>query len=92
MKTVNDLIKRLVDIRDEQGLGDAEIRIATEPSRPVPSALLGVATTLEIHFETAENPEEVPDDLPCTVWLCAGDRCREPDTPSEAYQIASYVS
>ena len=28
MKTLNDLIKRLVDIRDEQGLGDAEIRLA----------------------------------------------------------------
>jgi len=92
MKTVNDLIKRLLDIRDEQGLGDAELRIATEPSRPVQSAVLGVATTLEIHLETADNPEEWPDDLPRTVWLCAGDRCDEPDAPSDAYHIASYVS
>ena len=72
--------------------GDAEIRIATEPSRPVQSAVLGVATTAEIHLETTENPEDWPDDLPRTVWLCAGDRCADPDAPSEAYRIASYVS
>ncbi len=56
--TINELIERLEEYRDEIG-GDAEIRLMTQQSWPFENAIHGLASGVEIN---GEGDEDDPDD------------------------------
>lgn len=58
--TINELIERLEDYRDEIG-GDAEVRLMTQQQWPFENKIVGLAATSEIH-ETNEDEEDCESD------------------------------
>lgn len=56
--TVNELIERLEDYRDE--LGDVEVRLMTQSNWPFENGIVGLASGAEIN--EAENDDDPDDD------------------------------
>lgn len=56
--TINELIERLEEYRDEIG-GDAEIRLMTQQNWPFENTIYGLASGVEIN---GESDEDDPDD------------------------------
>ena len=66
--TVNEMIERLQELADG-GMGDSELRLATQPNWPLQSHVGGIA---------AQEPEE-DDTEPGVVYICEGSQVY--DTP-----------
>lgn len=59
MMTINELISRLEEYRDELG-GDAEVRLMTQPNWPFENAIVGVCSGEEIN--AAGDEDDLNDD------------------------------
>jgi hypothetical protein len=57
--TINDLIERLEEYRDEIG-GDAEVRLMTQQNWPFENSIYGLASGVEINDESYDDGD--PDD------------------------------
>ena len=72
--TIDELIERLEDYREERG-GDAEIRLMTQAHWPFENAVAGLASGQEINDQKEEDDDEdVEDD--CVVYLVEGAQLR----------------
>ena len=60
--TIDQLIKRLEDAREEIG-GDCEVRLMTQQNWPFENAVHGVTTSNQI-AESSEDEDEDKDDVP----------------------------
>jgi hypothetical protein len=58
--TINDLIERLEEYRDELG-GDVEVRLMTQANYPFENTIAGVASGAEINEATDEDPDDAGD-------------------------------
>jgi hypothetical protein len=65
--TVNDLIERLQEVAEE-GMGDAEIRLAFQPSWPLQFTVGGIA----IPDTDSDAPDEGPVDTTPVVYITEG--------------------
>jgi hypothetical protein len=59
--TINELIERLEDYRDEVG-GDAEVRLMTQSNWPFENTIFGLCSTDEIR-DASESEDEPDDDV-----------------------------
>ena len=59
--TIDDLIERLEDYRDELG-GDAEVRLMTQQNWPFENTVAGLASGQEINERDDGDDEDVDDD------------------------------
>lgn len=74
--TVNDLLA-LLEEAEQDGLGDAEVRIATQPNWPLQFRLGGIALRSDALMD---DPDDEPtEEQPEIVYLVEGGQCR--DTP-----------
>jgi hypothetical protein len=92
--TVDRLIERLQEI-SEEGHGDSEIRLATQPNYPLRYTLAGVAAPADLQLEGNEDGDEDsrPDqdgNTPASyVWLAEGSHDDRPyDVPREVWEAA----
>jgi hypothetical protein len=68
--TINELIERLEDYRDEIG-GDAEVRLMTQQNWPFENTIFGLASGEEIN----NDPDEEDDDdveADQVLYICEG--------------------
>ena len=68
--TINELIERLEDYRDEIG-GDAEVRLMTQQNWPFENTIFGLASGEEIN----NDPDEQDDDdveADQVLYICEG--------------------
>ena len=71
--TIDELIERLEDYRDELG-GDAEVRLMTQQNWPFENEIVGLASGDEINEADDGEDEDVEDDL--VVFIVEGrQRC-----------------
>jgi hypothetical protein len=71
--TINDLIERLEEYRDEIG-GDAEVRLMTQSNWPFENGIFGLASGEEIN-DAADDEESNDDgdvDADQVVYICEG--------------------
>jgi hypothetical protein len=84
MKTIDELIELLEEARDEVG-GDAEVRLAFQPSWPLAFKVDGVALQAEINdYEREEYDDEEEDgdgQSENVVWIVEGGHPSEPSSP-----------
>ena len=59
--TIDDLIERLEDYRDELG-GDTEVRLMTQQNWPFENTVAGLASGQEINERDDGDDEDVDDD------------------------------
>ena len=59
--TIDELIERLEDYRDELG-GDAEVRLMTQQNWPFENTVAGLASGQEINERDDGDDEDVDDD------------------------------
>ena len=59
--TIDDLIERLEDYRDELG-GDAEVRLMTQQNWPFENTVAGLASGAEINEREDGDDEDVDED------------------------------
>lgn len=98
--TLNELIHRLEIAAEEVG-GDAEVRLAYQPTWPLQSHVAGVATSRDLFDEQDDEwPEYDPDDLdhgldpaddagPVYVWIVdAGQVYDTPYAPRAVFDAA----
>ncbi|MBN1911823.1 MAG: hypothetical protein JW818_18930 [Pirellulales bacterium] len=72
--TIDELIGRLEDYRDELG-GDAEVRLMTQSSWPFENQITGLASGEEIN-DTDEDDEDQNVDEDAVVFIVeGGQRC-----------------
>jgi len=69
--TLNDLIERLEDYRDELG-GDTEVRLMTQENWPFENDLLGLTSGEEINECDEGDDDDVGDDQ--VVYLVEGNQ------------------
>lgn len=72
--TLNDLIKRLEDYREELG-GDAEVRLMTQYNWPFENSIAGIASGAEINDAADDDdPEDADNDVEAedVVYICEG--------------------
>ena len=71
--TIDELIERLEDYRDELG-GDAEVRLMTQQNWPFENTLRGLASGAEINDAADEDDPEDDGDAEAdrVVYLCEG--------------------
>jgi hypothetical protein len=71
--TIDDLIERLEDYRDEIG-GDAEVRLMTQSNWPFENDIFGLASGQEINDAADEDePNDDGDvDADQVVYICEG--------------------
>lgn len=99
--TVNEL-KELLEALEQEGLGDAEVRVATQPNYPLQSHLSGVASSRMLdEYRKGEtecdehgwyNCDECFDAKPTEpmVWLCEGGQVYDdPYAPRDLWAAAS---
>ena len=89
--TVDELIERLEEISDGEGLGSAEVLIAIQPTWPLQSNLRGVAISTELPGDAEGEIEEDQDDQdeePAVVWLVEGAQCEHPYAPRGVFEAA----
>ena len=69
--TINELIERLEDYRDEIG-GDAEVRLMTQENWPFENTIIGLASGAEIN--DGGDEDEIDDDVEddATVYIVEG--------------------
>jgi hypothetical protein len=77
--TLDDLISRLEECRDELGDagGDIEVRLASQPNYPFEWDIFGVALSTDIETEDGDEEDEEdaehPDDAEApVVYICEG--------------------
>jgi hypothetical protein len=70
--TINELIERLEDYRDEIG-GDAEVRLMTQSNWPFENTIFGLASGAEINDEGDDDPNDDGDvEADDVVYICEG--------------------
>jgi hypothetical protein len=70
--TINELIERLEDYRDEIG-GDAEVRLMTQSNWPFENDIFGLASGAEINDEGDDDPNDDGDvEADDVVYICEG--------------------
>jgi hypothetical protein len=70
--TINELIERLEDYRDELG-GDAEVRLMTQSNWPFENDIFGLASGAEINDEGDDDPNDDGDvEADDVVYICEG--------------------
>jgi len=67
--TIDELIERLEDYREELG-GDAEIRLMTQAHWPFENGIAGLASGQEINDQKEDDDEDVENDH--VVYLVEG--------------------
>ncbi len=67
--TLNELIERLEEYRDEMG-GDAEVRLMTQQNWPFENAITGLVSGAEINDTDDEDDEDVDTDA--VVYIVEG--------------------
>ena len=86
--TVDELIERLEEISDGEGLGDAEVLIAVQPTWPLQSTVRGVALSTQLPGDTEDDVEDDQDDEPAVVWLVEGAQCERPYASGGVFEAA----
>jgi len=86
--TVDELIERLEEISDGEGLGDAEVLIAVQPTWPLQSTVRGVAISTQLPGDADDDVEDDQDDEPAVVWLVEGAQCEHPYAPGGVFESA----
>jgi hypothetical protein len=73
--TINELIERLEEYRDEVG-GDAEVRLMTQSNWPFENGIFGLASGQEINDAANDNdPSNDGDaDADQVVYICEGEQ------------------
>jgi hypothetical protein len=70
--TINELIERLEDYRDEIG-GDAEVRLMTQSNWPFENDIFGLASGAEINDEGDDDLNDDGDvEADDVVYICEG--------------------
>jgi hypothetical protein len=75
--TIDDLIERLTDYRDELG-GDAEVRLMTQRSWPFENSIYGLASGREINETFDDDDPDAEDDdagdaeSDVVLYICEG--------------------
>jgi hypothetical protein len=71
--TLNELIERLEDYRDDLG-GDAEVRLMTQQNWPFENTIFGLASGAEVN--AAADDDEDDDDVEADqiVYICEGEQ------------------
>lgn len=83
--TLDELISRLEDIRDEIG-GDTEIAVALQPSYPLRATLFGVTTSDDVVPDEDESERTDTTDEK-VVWLAVSEP-RSYDATAEIWNAA----
>jgi hypothetical protein len=72
--TIDELIERLEDYRDELG-GDAEVRLMTQSNWPFENDIFGLASGAEINDEGDDDPNDDGDvEADDVVYICEGEQ------------------
>ena len=69
--TINELIERLEDYRDEIG-GDAEVRLMTQSNWPFENDIFGLASGEEINEAAADPNDDGDVDADQVLYICEG--------------------
>lgn len=87
--TVSELIERLQDIADD-GFGECEVRLATQPSWPLQFRVAGVAAPDDASRGMGD-PDDEPDDAAGVVYIVEGGSPHDdsPYAPRWAFTAAS---
>jgi len=82
--TIDELIERLNDYRDEIG-GEAEVRLMTQQNWPFENEIIGLASGEEINDASDDEDEDVDEDQ--VVFIVEGNqRCYG---SSRAWEVAN---
>ena len=72
--TIDELIQRLEDYRDEVG-GDAEVRLMTQSNWPFENDIFGLASGQEINDAADEDdPDDSDVEADQVVYICEGEQ------------------
>ena len=72
--TIDELIRRLTDLRDEHG-GDAEVRLMTQQNWPFENGIHGVTTSTEMALAGEDEDDEPADESkPVVIFIVEGDQ------------------
>ena len=69
--TINELIERLEDYRDEIG-GDAEVRLMTQQNWPFENTIFGLASGEEINADPDEDEDDDDVEADQVLYICEG--------------------
>lgn len=71
--TIDELIQRLEDYRDELG-GDAEVRLMTQSNWPFENSIFGLASGAEINdaIDTEDADDDGDAEADQVVYICEG--------------------
>ena len=71
--TIDDLIERLEEYRDELG-GDTEVRLMTQQNWPFENAIVGLASSDEIHDADEDDDDPDEEDADDVVFIVEGEQ------------------
>ena len=69
--TINELIERLEDYRDEIG-GDAEVRLMTQQNWPFENTIVGLASGEEINADPEGDDDDDDVEADQVLYICEG--------------------
>ena len=69
--TINELIQRLEDYRDEIG-GDAEVRLMTQQNWPFENTIFGLASGEEINADPEDEDDDDDVEADQVLYICEG--------------------
>lgn len=69
--TINELIERLEDYRDEIG-GDAEVRLMTQQNWPFENTIFGLASGEEFNADPDEDEDDDDVEADQVLYICEG--------------------
>ena len=71
--TIDELIERLEDYRDEIG-GDAEVRLMTQSNWPFENTIFGLASGEEISADPNEGDDDEDVEADQVLYICEGEQ------------------